>query len=158
MDTGLHRNPPRRLRGFDYTDAGSVYFVTVCARSGTAPFVDEHLAQVVVEALEWLRSVRRVRLYAYCLMPDHLHVLLQLDSSMDTLGALLGSMKRFTTRKSWDIGYEGQLWQRRFYDHVMRTNEDGRRMARYILDNPVRRGLCGDAEAYRWSGVPDLLE
>ena len=67
-------------------------------------------------------------------------------------------MKRFTTRESWELGYQGQLWQARFYDHVMRTSGDGRLMAQYILDNPVRRGLCVEAEDYRWSGVPDTLE
>ena len=98
------RHPRRRLQGFDYSDPGQVYFVTTCARAGTAPFVDEHLAQVVVNALEWLRAERGVCLYAYCLMPDHLHLLLQLRSSGDTLGALLGSVKRFTTGEGWKMG------------------------------------------------------
>jgi REP element-mobilizing transposase RayT len=92
------------------------------------------------------------------LLPNHLHVLLQLGSSADTLGAIVGSVKRFTTRSSWELGYEGQLWQGRFYDHVMHTRQDGRRAAQYILDNPVRRGLCGEPEAYAWSGMPDALE
>jgi hypothetical protein len=39
----------------------------------------------------------------------------------------------------------------------MRTSEDGRRMAQYILENPVRKGLCGDSQTYRWSGTPDVL-
>jgi REP element-mobilizing transposase RayT len=91
-------------------------------------------------------------------MPDHLHVLLQLGTADRTLGALVGSVKRFATQASWEIGYEGQLWQSRFYDHVMRTHEDGRRMAQYILDNPVRRGLVGEAELYQFSGMPDRLE
>ena len=84
MADNAHRHPHRRLRGFDYSDAGHVYFVMTCARAGTAPFVDERLAQIIVDALEWLRSERGVRLYAYCLMPDHLHVLMQLGSSGDS--------------------------------------------------------------------------
>jgi putative transposase len=151
------RNTRRRLQGFDYSDPGHVFFVTTCARAGTAPFVDERLARIVVDALQWLRNERCVHLYAYCLMPDHLHVLLQPGSSGEALGALMGSVKRFTTRESWKIGYEGQLWQGRFYDRVMRTTEDGHEMARYIVANPVRKGLCGEADSYPWSGMPDTM-
>jgi REP element-mobilizing transposase RayT len=135
-----------------------VYFVTTCAQKDTAPFTDERLAQVVIDALTWLRAERDVRLYAYCLMPDHLHVLLQLGGSGRPLGAAIGAVKRFSTKASWDMGYSGQLWQDRFYDHVMRTSEDGKRMARYILENPVRRGLVWEAEMYPFSGTPDVLE
>jgi putative transposase len=157
MADGHPNNPHLRLQEFDYSSPDHVFFVTTCARAGTTPFADERLAHVVVGALQWLRSERGVRLYAYCLMPDHLHVLLQLGSSGDTLGALVGSIKRFATMASWKFGYDGQLWQGRYYDHVMRTSEDGRRMAQYILENPVRKGLCGDSQTYRWSGTPDVL-
>ena len=158
MTTDDHRGPRRRLPSFDYSDPTQVYFVTTCARRETVPFLDDRLAEVVVASLSWLRSERSVRLYAYCLMPDHLHLLVQLGAADETLGALVGSVKRFTTRASWGMGYVGQLWQPRFYDHVMRTHEDGRRMAQYILDNPVRRGLTGEAESYSWSGAPDPLD
>jgi putative transposase len=158
MAGSLPRNPRLRLQGFDYGDPSHVFFVTTCAHADTTPFVDERLAEIVIDTLQWLRSERGIRLYAYCLMPDHLHVLLQLGSSGDTLGAIVGSVKRFTTRASWELGYEGPLWQGRFYDHVMRTRGDGRRAAHYILDNPVRGGLCGEAEEYAWSGMPDALE
>jgi putative transposase len=158
MTDSDYRRPHRRLRDFDYSDPTQVYFVTTCARKNTAPFVDERLARVVIDALLWLRSERGVRLYAYCLMPDHLHVLLQLGSSNRPLGSALGSGKKFSTQASWEMGYDGQLWQSRFYDHVMRTHEDGKRMARYILDNPVRRGLVGEAERFPFSGAPDPLE
>jgi hypothetical protein len=56
------------------------------------------------------------------------------------------------------MGYCGRLWQARFYDHVMRTGEDGRRMAKYILDNPVRKGLVEEAGMYPYSGTPDPIE
>jgi REP element-mobilizing transposase RayT len=150
--------PRRRLRDFDYGDSAKVYFVTTCARKNTTPFTDERLARVVIDALTWLRSERGVLLYAYCLMPDHLHVLLQLGDSNRPLGSAIGAVKRFTTKASWDMGYDGQLWQARFYDHVMRTYEDGKRMARYILENPVRGGLVREAEMYSFSGTPDVLE
>ena len=149
--------PARRLSDFDYSDATQTFFVTACARAGTTPFTDTRLARITIDALEWLRSNRDVRLYAYCLMPDHLHLLLQLGDADRPLGMLIGSLKRFTTRASWGLGYTGQLWQSRFYDHVMRTDEDGKRIAQYIVDNPARKGLMREGEVYPWSGNPDPM-
>lgn len=158
MTGNSKRGPIRRLQDFDYSDPSHVYFVTTCARNHTTPFVDEGLARVVLDTLTWVRSERGVRLYAHCLMPDHLHMLLQLGSAEWSLGSVVGSVKRFTTRASWQMGYVGPLWQARFYDHVMRTHEDGKRMAGYILSNPVRAGLVTEAGLYPFSGILDPLE
>jgi hypothetical protein len=55
------------------------------------------------------------------------------------------------------------LWQRGYYDHVLRQDEDLHRVAAYIVANPVRAGICPDALAYRFSGsetmsMTDLAE
>jgi putative transposase len=90
-------------------------------------------------------------------MPDHLHVLCRLGNADQTLGVVVGSFKSFTTRESWGLGHDGSLWQERFYDHVVRRSEDGRAIAQYIVDNPIREGLIQENEEYAWSGTPDSL-
>jgi putative transposase len=144
-----------RLAHVDYRDPDHAYFVTVCAIRPATPFVDPRLADAVIENLEWLRAHRGVRLYAYCLMPDHLHVLLQLASTDRSLGQIIASMKVFTTRAAHGRGHGVPLWQARFYDHILRRSEDGIGIATYILDNPVRKGLVDDRDAYPCSGTPD---
>jgi putative transposase len=151
----LPTGAPRRLADFDYASTDVAFFVTICARRGTRPFTDERLASEVVASLEWLRAHRGTRIYAYCLMSDHLHLLLRLGSESMTLGTLLGTMKSFTTKKSWALGHTGALWQGRFYDHILRVNEDAPAIIVYIIENPVRKGLVEEASAYRWSGTPD---
>lgn len=161
------RPGPPRLDGFDYRRTDVVYFVTICAATGT-PFTDLAIASIVINALEWLRSERGIRLYAYCLMPDHLHLLLQLPESSDvagasvlrrgsrqTLGSVIATLKGFTNNESWRLGYEGSLWQLNFCDHILRGYESGMRIAEYILANPVRAGLVTKVEDYPWSGTPD---
>ena len=91
----------RRLPGFDYATPDHAVFVTVRAHGSSAPFSNPRLAQLVLSSLEWLRSHRGVSLYAFCLMPDHLHLLLRLGGGTQTLGLIIGSFKRFTTRQSW---------------------------------------------------------
>jgi putative transposase len=156
MGKGDYSLSRHRLVDFDYTDPDHAIFVTVCARHGS-PFTDARLADSVVASLQWLRESRGFIVYAHCLMPDHLHVLCRLGDCNQTLGVVIGSFKSFTTRQSWSLGFDGVLWQERFYDHIVRRSEDGQAIARYILENPVRKGLVADAEAYAWSGTSDPL-
>jgi REP element-mobilizing transposase RayT len=147
----------RRLPTFDYASTDHAYFVTIRAKAGTAPFTNPDLAREVITSLHWLRTHRAVSLYAYCLMPDHLHLLLQLGNGEQPVGTVVGAFKRFTTRQSGSLGAAGTLWQPRFYDHVVRQAEDAGQIAAYILANPVRQGLVEDEEKYPWNGTPDPI-
>jgi putative transposase len=104
-----------------------------------------------------LRANKGMSIYAYCLMPDHLHLLLRLGPESGVLGNIIGKLKLFTTRASWQYGYTGKLWQDRFYDHVLRKSEDGARIAAYIWENPVRKGLVSEASGYLYSGFLDPM-
>jgi len=149
--------PQRRLADFDYSDPDVAFFVTIRAHPGKAPFTDARLAGQVVSSLEWLRANRGVKIYAYCLMPDHLHLLIRLGDTGHELGQIIGSLKSFTTKQCWKLGFRGILWQDHFHDHVLRCNEDASSIATYILENPVRKGLVESAELYEWSGTPDPM-
>jgi REP element-mobilizing transposase RayT len=145
-----------RLAGFDYGDPDHAYFVTACAHHGS-PFTDDRLAREVVNSLHWLRANCNLTLYAYCLMPDHAHLLLRVGNPRYPLSEIMRAFKSFTTRQSWGLGYRGALWQARFYDRIVRKSDDGLQIAAYILDNPVRKGLVIEPGAYCWSGTPDPL-
>ncbi len=49
-----------------------------------------------------------------------------------------------TTNESWKLGWGGRLWQPRFYDHIVRKSEGIAEVARYIFENPDRKGLADD--------------
>jgi REP element-mobilizing transposase RayT len=87
-------------------------------------------------------------------MPDHLHLLARPGRS---LGDVIRMLKTYTTRQVKELGRPGKLWQDDYYDHILRRREDSFGIARYILENPVRRGLVTTPEAYRWSGLPDPM-
>ncbi len=89
------------------------------------------------------------RVLAYCFMPSHLHLLMQ-GSEKSRLAAFV---KHFKQASSFDYrGETGQLWQRSFYDRVLRAEDDLESVARYIWNNPVRAGIVDDWEKYRFSG------
>jgi len=83
-------------------------------------------------------------------MPDHLHLLLvgEEKSSLDSF------MKTFKQETSFAFkrAHGNSLWQRSYYDHVLRKEETLEVVALYILNNPVRAGLVDDYRNYAFSG------
>ncbi len=90
--------------------------------------------------------------WAYCLMPNHVH-LIMVPSSPDGLRAALGEAhRRYTRMINFREGCRGHLWQERFHSFVM---DEGYLMAcaRYVELNPVRAGLVARPEDWLWSSA-----
>ena len=87
------------------------------------------------------------RTLALALMPDHLHWLLA-DAS--GLPDVMRRVKSFTTREVRRATGVGRIWQRSYFDAVIRDAALCGRVARYIVENPVRAGLCGEGRTYPW--------
>ena len=116
------------------------FHVIMCAWRGR-PFADRAVATMVCSALEESIARTGYELYAYCLMPDHLHVLLSPATSGTTLAVFLRRFKSYTTNRYWALGGSRRLWQRSAKDRLMRTGEKPGTLIRYIVGNPVRAGL-----------------
>ena len=85
---------------------------------------------------------------AWVLMPDHLHVLLQLGQR-DSLAHVVSRMKATSARAvNGVLNRQGTLWSRAFHDHAVRSDESMQTIARYIVMNPVRAGLVKRAGDY----------
>jgi len=141
---------PQPLRGFDYRGEHR-YFLTFCTCYRRRVFTSP--ARVDAVRTQILRAAAResFELMAYCFMPDHLHLLAAgVKPSSDC--------RRFMTRAKQFSGYHYQrkfnerLWQRYGYEHVLRASEDAFRVARYILENPIRAGLVRSVYEYPFVG------
>jgi len=95
--------------------------------------------------LGWLHS------HAWVLMPDHLHWLLTLGERA-TLSATINRFKSAGSHGLKQIldASGSPVWQAGFYDHALRKDEDVLAIARYIVANPVRAGLCHNVSEYPW--------
>ena len=128
---------------------------------------DERLAKRVVDALAHFEGVRH-RLHAWCVMPNHVHVVFSILASwgMDIdcrgdgapdrtpLAELLKSWKSFTSREANAIlGRSGPFWQKEYYDHLVRGDREFYHAVEYTRQNPVKAGLCRDWKEWSWSGV-----
>jgi putative transposase len=150
-------HPRIRLRGFDYADPNALYFVTTRCARGISAFADPTLARHAVSELHRLRHNFGVSMYAYCVMPDHIHVLMRLERGDRTLGTIIASFKSRLTLIWRDRGNIGPLWQHRFYDHILRPEDDPGAIVDYIIHNPVRRNIVSQFEDYPYTGMPDTM-
>jgi len=92
---------------------------------------------------------------AACLMPNHLHWLIADAKEMVTS---VGRLKSYSTTVAWHQGHCGRLWQQSFWDHVLRKDEEISKVARYIIENPVREGLAQEARSYPYQVLrPDRV-
>lgn len=100
---------------------------------------------------EWC-DVAGVEVWAYCLMPNHVH-LVAVPESEESLARGIGEAhRRYTRHINFKKGWKGYLWQGRFASFPM--DEDYLLAAcRYVELNPVRAKLCVKPEEYRWSSA-----
>ena len=93
-----------------------------------------------------------VRVWAYCLMPNHVHLIL-VPRTSDGLAAAVGQVhQRYTRRVNLREGWRGYLWQGRFASFVM-GDDYVLSAAAYIERNPVKAGLVDRAEDWPWSSA-----
>lgn len=146
----MNRFMAPRLSGFAYSGAHR-YFLTICTHARRPTFawpaaVDEVHGQLVRTS----RS-RRVAVIAYCYMPDHLHLLVHgRDPEADVLRWI--QLFKQGSGFHWKTHTGEPLWQRSFFDRVLRDAEETPVVARYILMNPVRKGLCAHPREYPYLG------
>jgi putative transposase len=89
---------------------------------------------------------------AYCLMPNHVHLVMVPADESGLRDALAEAHRRYTRWINFREGWRGHLWQERFHSFVM----DERHLlaaARYVERNPVRAGLCATPQDWPWSSA-----
>jgi putative transposase len=139
-----------RLKAFDYKGHFR-YSTTLCTHNRAPLFKDP-------STVIWLTGILKVkseeygfRVWAYCFMPDHLHLLIEGKSPDSDMKRFLSAFKQlsgFYYKKETGL----PLWQINFYEHVLRNEENTISVAQYIFNNPVRKGLVADYRKYRFLG------
>ena len=155
-----------RLKGYDYSQAGG-YFVTICAYRKQCLFGEiidakmqlNEFGEVVQE--EWLRTEKvrdRVELDVSMIMPNHLHGIIILKNDINEVGAtrrvahsrpcglkagslaaMIGQFKSLVTKRINQMrNMRGShVWQRNYYEHVIRNDRELNDIREYIINNPM---------------------
>ena len=139
-----------RINGLSYVGPYR-YFLTFCTRNRRAAFTT---APVVHRTLVQFRRTAKEEpfaILAYCLMPDHAHLLVEGTRHNSDLRRFAKLAKQ-RSGAAFALEYGGRLWQEGFHDRVLRLNEDAKSVARYIVANPVRASLVVSPMDYPHSG------
>ncbi len=134
-----------------FTEGEYCYFVTTATQDRRPLFRDERLCQMLVKNLRYYRDRMNFALHGYVIMPDHIHLLVT-PRQPETVSDVMRNLKSYTSKEIREVlGTQGSIWQRRFYDRVIRGEEQFRTALNYIHLNPVRAALVRSARDYKFS-------
>jgi putative transposase len=109
---------------------------------------------VAVQALKHFRESGYYWLYAYCVMPDHMHAAIRSRDHGVHLSRIVAMLKSFVKCAARRID-PSFAWQRGYHERALRSYENSQDVVRYVVRNPVRARLVGSEEQYPFSGVID---
>jgi putative transposase len=155
---------PSRLHR--YYGADYLHFITTSCYQRAPSLGNPRNRDLFLRVLEQVRRRYRFVVVGYVVMPEHVHLLLSEPERGDPslvmqalkqgfARRLLGRLRRTSSAQQgclWNRALEnGHIWQRRFYDFVVRTERKRIEKLRYMHGNPVKRELVREPEQWRWS-------
>ena len=155
-----------RLKNFDYSSDG-IYFITICTYKHLLLFGNIHNNRMFLNEYGkianafWLETENirtNITLGEFIIMPNHMHMIFGINESIDAMydktineskmnhsifkpksvGSIIGGYKSIVTSNMRKKGYREQIWQRNYYEHIIRNNESLNSITQYIIENPSR--------------------
>ena len=151
----MKKRKPNRLPDYDYSSCGA-YFITVCTRNKEKLFWSDvgaaigrpesgeyrlsEYGLIVESAINNIEKIySTISVDKYTVMPNHIHIILLINSdesgrpmAAPTISTVINQMKGFVSKQ---IGFS--VWQKSFYDHIIRGQNDYDEIWRYIDENPL---------------------
>ena len=159
---------------FRFGNGEMPHFLTATTVEWLPAFIEPNAANIIVQALRFAREQRGMRLFAYVIMENHLHLVAQAENLPD----LLRRFKSYTARRAIDDmkktnhpalaqmqfakkthkqESEHQFWQEGHRPRMLGSAEEMRQAIEYVHMNPVKRGYVDLPEHWRYSSARDYL-
>jgi putative transposase len=140
--------PGRNASSENILNPRRVFFATTKTSMGRRLLQSERNAELLIDVLRSLVAESKLILHDFVIMPNHIHLLLEVGSDMTVEKAMQLVKGRFSYRLKKEHGYDGEVWQRGFSE-VQVMNRDGMDKCRdYIAANPVKALLVNSADEY----------
>jgi len=145
--------------------AGGTYFITLTLHDRQSTLLTEHI-NAFRQAFRSVKHHHDFTLDAMVLLPDHIHMVLTLAENSDNYSVIIASLKSQFSRqikKTEPISLsrknkrERGIWQRRFWEHRIRDEDDYRSHLDYTHYNPVKHGLVVNPQAWPYSTLHQLI-
>lgn len=133
---------------------GGVYFFTVVTWHRVPVFVDDARVAVLREAFRKVQMARPFKMDVMVILPDHLHCIWRLPEGDADYSGRWREIKKAVSRQIDPTSHARQerwVWQRRFWEHLIRDELDWRRHVDYIHYNPVKHGKTTRPDDWQWS-------
>jgi REP element-mobilizing transposase RayT len=166
FDSNKHHRRSLRLKNYDYSNPGA-YFVSICVKNRESLFGEVVHGKMelnkygLIAEYEWLKTVKirkNVKLDSYIIMPNHLHGIVVITtnsvgayshtplqscafrSPSKTIGAIIRGFKSSVTVKINTLRHTHHipLWQRNYFEHIIRNHDELQRIRKYIAENPMK--------------------
>ena len=135
-----------------YYIPNAIYFITCVTYQRKDLFSAPENISLFWEIFKNIKRIYPHKLYAHVLIYDHFHFLIM--PKQDNISALMKSLKDNFSRqykKMWSFKNNIRIWQYRFWDHIIRNEEDFRRHFDYIHYNPVKHRIVSKPEDFNQS-------
>jgi len=138
--------------------ATPIYFVTICARDRRPIFARPDVVEIFRR--EWIEARQRHgwSVGRYVVMPDHAHFFCSSDQTSTSLSRFVGAFKEWTAKALIAKGAQSPIWQKQFFDHLLRSDDSYAAKWNYVRENPVRAGLVERPEDWPYAGEIEALE
>jgi|GEM_PF-1385107 len=123
-----------RMKGFDY-QGSYLYFITICTHDRTH-IIKGPLKDSVAERLREMEVRFSIKIDTSIVMENHIHMIVWIPHTETSLPKILQAYKSITTRGFWQLGGKGRLWQKGYWEHVIRNERALGKIRSYIMNNP----------------------
>jgi putative transposase len=132
-------------------ETGYSYLITTVIYDRKPIFFDERNCRILSATIEFFKLVLDYKLFAFCIMPDHLHLILQTYGKYNISYIMKMIKGNFARKYNKMLSIEGKVWQERFYDQGLRSADMLLEKIEYIHNNPVRAKLVASPGEYPFS-------
>jgi putative transposase len=134
--------------------SGQPVFITAVTYKRRRIFNNPQTIQVLLETMDAVKLLRSYEMVAYVIMHDHLHLLIETPEESPNYSPIVSSIKRNfirNYRRSLNGIDQSPIWQARFWDHVIKDDNDFEKHLDYIHWNPIKHGYVDDPIQWQWS-------
>ncbi len=129
------------------------YLITVCTHNRRKILADKRIAAVFRQEWEGAWDRHGWAVGSFVIMPDHIHFFCTDGERGTTLSRFVGGWKEWTAKAlKRELDIEGAVWQKGFFDHLLRSSESYSEKWDYVRENPVRAGLIASADKWPFQG------
>jgi putative transposase len=139
----------------------SCVFVTVITNKRIPLFLHKENSEIFFNTLSKVEQLYPFKLYAYVLMLDHFHWIIRLLDDSQDFSKIVHSFKRNFTinyKEANHIESPIAIWQKRFWDHIIRDEQDLQNHLDYIHWNPVKHKIVSSPSEYEFSSFREFVD